>query len=158
MYVPSTGIGSNVNTELNYKKIDPNNKEAEKKSDGKDNTYKNQLDKDAFLKLLTTQLKYQDPLSPMEDKEFITQMSSFNALEQMQAVNKNLTGMDKGLKEILEQMNATLTKGLTSINANLVDGLESISKDIDSLIHGKAKPSRTEEIKPKETPETPATE
>ena len=33
--------------------------------------YKNTLDKDAFLNLLGTQLRYQNPLQPMEDKEFI---------------------------------------------------------------------------------------
>lgn len=49
------------------------------------------LDKDAFLNLLVTQLQYQDPLNPMDDKEFIAQMAQFSALEQMQNMNTNLT-------------------------------------------------------------------
>lgn len=41
------------------------------------------LDKDAFLRLLITQLRNQDPLSPVEDKDFIAQLAQFSSLEQM---------------------------------------------------------------------------
>lgn len=41
------------------------------------------LGKDAFLKLLTTQLRHQDPLNPMEDSEFMGQMAQFSTLEQV---------------------------------------------------------------------------
>lgn|SRR5690625_3033758 len=42
------------------------------------------LDKHDFLRLLTTQLRYQDPMNPIEDQDFIAQMAQFTSLEQMQ--------------------------------------------------------------------------
>ena len=56
----------------------------------KPRTPKSNLGKDDFLKLLTEQLKNQDPLKPMDDMSFVTQMSSFSSLEQMTNMNKSL--------------------------------------------------------------------
>lgn len=40
-----------------------------------------------FLKILLTQLTYQDPLKPMDNQEFMAQMAQFTALEQAQRMN-----------------------------------------------------------------------
>jgi flagellar basal-body rod modification protein FlgD len=40
-----------------------------------------------FLKILLTQLTYQDPLKPMDNQSFMAQMAQFTSLEQSQRLN-----------------------------------------------------------------------
>ncbi len=51
------------------------------------------LDRDAFLRLLTTQLAHQDPLNPLDDKEFVAQLAQFSSLEQMTNMAEAMTEM-----------------------------------------------------------------
>ncbi len=46
------------------------------------------LGEDAFLKLLTTQLRFQDPLKPVGSTEFVSQLAQFSQLEQTTSMKK----------------------------------------------------------------------
>lgn len=46
-----------------------------------------------FLKILLTQLTYQDPLKPMDNQEFMAQIAQFTSLEQTQQINTKLDTM-----------------------------------------------------------------
>lgn len=61
-----------------------------------DATGKSQLDKDDFLTLLITQLSNQDPMNPMEDKEFTAQMAQFSSLEQLTEISEGIETLNKG--------------------------------------------------------------
>jgi len=81
------------------------------------------LDKQAFLMLLVAQLKNQDPLNPMQDREFIAQLAQLNALEQLQQLNETVAAMAQ--HAALGQVEGYLGKvvsGLERTSGQLVSG------------------------------------
>lgn len=60
------------------------------------------MGKDAFLKLLVTQLENQDPLNPTDNTEFVAQLAQFSSLEGIQNLNSSMGGM-KGSVDALQK-------------------------------------------------------
>lgn len=81
----------------------------------------NQMGKDQFLHILITQLKNQDPLSPLQDKDFIAQMAQFTSVEQ-------LTQMNTYMKSTMDEMK--LLRQSIGTASSLID------KNISWLIPG----------------------
>ena len=75
------------------------------------------LGKDEFLELLTTQLRHQDPLEPMDNAEMIAQLAQFSALEQMQ----NLNDQFETAQKTDNLMQSLILTGET-IQMELIDG------------------------------------
>lgn len=46
-----------------------------------------------FLKILLTQLTYQDPMKPMDNQEFMAQMAQFTSLQQTQQLNDRMDAL-----------------------------------------------------------------
>jgi len=67
-----------------------------------------ELDKNAFLLLLVTQLKNQNPLQPMENREFIAQLTQFSTLEQ-------ITNMTKSIQDFLKLQQGSLQAQAASL-------------------------------------------
>ena len=68
------------------------------------------MDKDAFMRILITQMQNQDPTKPMDSTAYIAQMAQFSSLEQMTNVNDGLS--------VLTQMQLT-TQALTLVGHNI---------------------------------------
>jgi len=83
----------------------------------------NSLGKDAFLEILVTQMKNQNPLEPLKDTEFIGQMAQFSSLEQLTNLNKTM-GQFIGL-----QLNQALT-----VNADMIGNKVHWEREIDGQL------------------------
>lgn len=114
-------------------------------------TSKNELGKDAFLQLLTTQMKYQDPLNPNTDTEYIAQLATFSQLEQLQNLStaasnsqafglvgksvvvksETVTGNTTYVSGKVDFVNMSGKKAQLSINGSLysIDQLDSVIDD-----------------------------
>ena len=100
-------VGGNPVTEtygyLNPQSVDPN------------------ADENIFLDLLVSQLENQNPLEPLENNEFIQQMSSLASLEETQALNDNIQNLI-ALQEIVAGQNAfTQSAALVGKNVEYID-------------------------------------
>ena len=51
------------------------------------------LGKDAFMDLLVTQMKNQDPLEPTKNEEMLAQLAQFQSLDEMSQLNDNIVGL-----------------------------------------------------------------
>lgn len=58
-------------------------------------TGNNQLGKDAFMTLLLTQMKNQDPTNPLKSHEMAAQLAQFTSLEKLHNINEGIEGMRK---------------------------------------------------------------
>lgn len=84
------------------------------------------MGKDAFLNLLVTQLKYQDPLEPSNDKEFLAQMAQFTALEQMQNLNTSFQ-MSQASSLIDKYVQGTTVNAVSGESTNIVGIVDAVN-------------------------------
>lgn len=80
------------------------------------------MDKDAFLQLLVAQMKYQDPLEPTSNTEYISQYATFSQVEQMQnmATTMELSRASTYVGQLVE-VTTTSSSGDTKVIQGIVD-------------------------------------
>ncbi|MBU6267855.1 MAG: flagellar hook capping protein [Sphingomonadales bacterium] len=85
------------------------------------------LEFQSLLKIILTQLTYQDPLKPLDNTEFVSQLAQFSQLQQTQSLNDQMTA----LLSAQSAMQATTLLGKTvdvaTASATLTGTVESVS-------------------------------
>lgn len=83
------------------------------------NSSENGMDKEAFLQLLVAQMKYQDPLEPTSNTEFVSQYAQFSQVEQLQNMSSNME-LQRASSLVGQQVRIKTTN--TSGDTNYVEG------------------------------------
>ena len=107
-----------------------------------DNT---KMGKDDFMKLLVTQLKYQDPLNPMDGTKFASQLAQFSSLEQLSNLNEAVQMSIDGNYYLSQSINNTLTATLVGKNVKLA-GPTLINKGQSQVQLGYTIPAATSSV------------
>ncbi len=79
------------------------------------------LGKDTFLKLLVTQLENQNPLNPMNNTQFVSQMAQFTALEQTTNLANSFSNFEKTFSSSMQLQAASLVGKKVSLQSNNLD-------------------------------------
>jgi len=77
------------------------------------------MGKDDFLNMLITQLKYQDPLDPMDGSQFAAQLAQFSSLEQLTNINDTLNFSIDANYYLTQSINNTLAATLIGRDVKL---------------------------------------
>lgn len=84
------------------------------------------LSMDDLLKLLMTELTHQDPLKPVENKDFLTQMAQFSSLDTTRQLNESIEKMLS-----LQSLNQTV--GLLGKTVDAVNDTGTVSGQVTAL-------------------------
>lgn len=74
-----------------------------------------QLDQTAFLRLMTTQLKEQDPFDPVDNQAMVAQMAQFSSVAGISEMNTSLKGIADQIAEqtiLLQAIRTATTPGV----------------------------------------------
>lgn len=103
------------------------------------------MGKDDFLKMLITQLKYQDPLNPLEGTEFSAQLAQFSQLEQLANLNSYVKQSVDANYLLTQSINNTMTAALIGKEAKISSN-EITYKDQSSIKLGYETPANARSV------------
>ena len=83
------------------------------------------MDKNDFLQLLMAQLQNQDPMSPEDPKDFVSQLAQFSSLEQQINTNSNLSDLSTAIKGL--QQSQSMAQGVSLLGKMVAGNANTLS-------------------------------
>ena len=94
------------------------------------------LEFESLLRIILTQLTYQDPLKPLENSEFVSQLAQFSQLQQTQSLNDQIASL-------LSAQAATQATSLLGRTVDVNAGSTTLSGTIESVSFTSGQPTVT---------------
>ncbi|MDR3508032.1 MAG: flagellar hook capping FlgD N-terminal domain-containing protein [Caulobacteraceae bacterium] len=94
------------------------------------------LDFQSLLKIILTQLTYQDPLKPVDNFEFVSQLAQFSQLQQSQTLNDQITSL-------IATQSATQATGLLGRTVDFTSGQSTLSGVVQAIALSSGTPAIT---------------
>ena len=89
------------------------------------------LDKQAFLQLLVAQMKYQDPMEPTDNTQYVAQLAQFSSLEAMNNMGETMD---------MQRAAGLIGKVVTVSSTNETTGVTTeVSGTVDKILHSGSK-------------------
>lgn len=85
------------------------------------------LDKEAFLQLLVAQMKYQDPLEPTSNTEYVSQLAQFSSLEEMQNVSSSVD-LQRGTSLVGKLVTVSSTDSTTGVETQVTGKVDFVTQ------------------------------
>lgn len=94
------------------------------------------MGKDEFLRLLTTQLRYQDPLDPMDGKDMAADLAQFSGLEQLLNINEQLEAQQGQYDTLVTAMNNSVAMNTIGKTVMVNGDKVILTKDATGVVGG----------------------
>lgn len=94
------------------------------------------LEFESLLRIILTQLTYQDPLKPLENTEFVSQLAQFSQLQQTQSLNDQIASL-------LAAQSATQATSLLGRTVDVRAGQATLSGTVESVSFASGQPTLT---------------
>ena len=102
-----------------------------------------EMDQNAFLQLLMAQLKYQDPMKPLDNSQFVAQQAQFTQISELQKLNKSVAASNQIMEAsslIGKQVGLTDPNNTNNIISGVVDAAKIDSTGASVIIQGNSYP------------------
>lgn len=97
---------------------------------------RNGLQQEDFIKLFLTQLTFQDPLNPVDNREFLAQLAQFTNIQQTQVLSDNLNGL-------LSVQSASQSVGLLNRTVSVLQNNQTLTGQVTTISFNNGQPSLT---------------